>query len=115
MSVHEGPQRIAKKSEVKSAELLPGMIISNEPGYYKENSFGIRIENLIIVKEKTSNLIEFKTISWAPIDCDLIEKKLLNDSEIQWINRYHSIVYEKIQNFLSLEERRWLQKVTKTL
>lgn len=115
LSVHEGPQRIAKKSEVKSAELLPGMIISNEPGYYKENSFGIRIENLIIVKEKTSNLIEFETISWAPIDCDLIEKKLLNDSEIQWINRYHSIVYEKIQNFLSLEERRWLQKVTKTL
>ena len=91
------------------------MIISNEPGYYKENSFGIRIENLIIVKEKTSNLIEFETISWAPIDRDLIEKKLLNDLEIQWINRYHSIVYKKIQNFLSLEEKKWLQKVTKTL
>lgn len=115
LSVHEDPQRIAKKPVLQSAELLPGMIISNEPGYYKENSFGIRIENLMIVKEKTSNLIEFKTISWAPIDRDLIEKKLLNDSEIQWINRYHSIVYEKIQNFLSFEERKWLQKVTKTL
>ena len=68
LSVHEGPQRIAKKPVVQSAELLPGMIISNEPGYYKENSFGIRIENLVIVKEKTSNLIEFETISWAPID-----------------------------------------------
>ena len=115
LSVHEGPQRISKKSVLQSAELLPGMIISNEPGYYKENSFGIRIENLMIVKEKTSNLIEFETISWAPIDHDLIEKKLLNDSEIHWINRYHSIVYKKIQNFLSLEEKKWLQKVTKTL
>ena len=115
LSVHEGPQRIAKKPVLQSAELLPGMIISNEPGYYKENSFGIRIENLMIVKEKTSNLIEFETISWAPIDRDLIEKKLLNDSEIHWINRYHSIVYKKIQNFLSLEEKKWLQKVTKTL
>ena len=115
LSVHEGPQRIAKKSDVKSAELLPGMIISNEPGYYKENSFGIRIENLMIVKEKTSNLIEFETISWAPIDHDLIEKKLLNDLEVQWINSYHSKVYKKIQNFLSLKEKKWLQKATKTL
>ena len=116
LSVHEGPQRIAKKSDlIKSAELLPGMIISNEPGYYKENSYGIRIENLIIVKEKTSNLIEFETISWAPIDYDLIEKKLLNDVEVQWINSYHSKVYKKIQNFLSLKEKKWLQKATKTL
>ena len=91
------------------------MIISNEPGYYKENSFGIRIENLMIIKEKTSNLIEFETISWAPLDCDLIEKKLLNDREIQWINWYHRIVYKKIQNFLSHEEKKWLQKVNKTL
>jgi len=115
LSVHEGPQRIAKKTNEKSAELLPGMILSNEPGYYKENDFGIRIENLIIVKKHKKNLIKFETISWAPIDRDLIDKKILNSYEIHWINWYHSNVYKKIKNFLLIKEREWLKEVTKAI
>ena len=115
LSVHEGPQRIAKKSSVKSVELLPGMILSNEPGYYKENDFGIRTENLIIVKKHNKNLIKFETISWAPIDRDLIHKKLLNNYEIKWINWYHSNVYKKLKNYLLSKEKKWLREVTKFL
>ena len=115
LSVHEGPQRIAKKNKVKSAVLLPGMILSNEPGYYKENDFGIRIENLIIVKKHKKNLFKFETISWAPIDRDLIYKKILNNYEINWINWYHSKVYKKLKNFLLLKEKQWLKEVTKAI
>ena len=82
-----------------SIELLPGMILSNEPGYYKEGEYGIRIEN----------------ISWAPIDRDLIDPNMLNDNELEWINEYHQNVYEKLSNFLTLEEKRWLQEVTMPL
>ena len=113
--MHEGPQRIAKKSNVKSVELLPGMILSNEPGYYKEKDFGIRIENLIIVKKHNKNLIKFETISWAPIDRDLIDKKILNNFEIKWINWYHSNVYKKLKDFLLIREKKWLRDVTKPL
>ncbi len=113
LSVHEGPQRIAKKSNTKSVALLPGMILSNEPGYYKENDFGIRIENLIIVKKHKKNLIKFETISWAPIDRDLIYKKLLNNSEIRSINWYHSNVYNKLKNSLNTKEKKWLKEITK--
>ena len=115
LSVHEGPQRIAKKSKVKSAKLLPGMILSNEPGYYKENNFGIRIENLIIVKKYKKNLFKFETISWAPIDRDLVNKKILNNYEINWINWYHSNVYNKLEDFLLFKEKKWLKEVTKAI
>jgi len=115
LSVHEGPQRISKKSMFSSVELLPGMIISNEPGYYKEGEYGIRIENIIIVQELNKDLLKFENISWAPIDRDLVEPKMLNEHELKWINEYHQSVYQKIGQFLSPEEKRWLQKVTKPL
>ena len=115
LSVHEGPQRISKKSMFPSIELLPGMIISNEPGFYKESEYGIRIENIVIVKEINKDLLKFENISWAPIDRDLIEAELLNEKELQWINEYHHLVYQKISHFLNLEEKSWLQKVTKPL
>ena len=71
LSVHEAPQRIAKKSMFDSVELLPGMILSNEPGYYKENEYGIRTENLVVIKENNDKKLYFENISWCPIDLDL--------------------------------------------
>ena len=115
LSVHEGPQRIAKTTSNKSSKLIPGMIISNEPGYYKENDYGIRIENLIIVKKNNINKLKFETISFAPIDIDLINKKLLNKKEIVWLNQYHRKVYENLNFYLAPIERIWLKKVTKPL
>jgi len=115
LSVHEAPQRISKKSMFPSVELLPGMILSNEPGYYKEGEYGIRIENIIVVKEDKENLLKFENISWAPIDKDLIDPNMLNSSELDWINDYHQKVFEKLSMFLTLEEKNWLQNVTKPL
>ncbi|MDB4860954.1 aminopeptidase P family protein [Alphaproteobacteria bacterium] len=115
LSVHEAPQRISKKSMFPSVELLPGMILSNEPGYYKEGEYGIRIENIIVVKEDKENFLKFENISWAPIDKDLIDPNMLNSSELDWINDYHQRVFEKLSMFLTLEEKNWLQNVTKPL
>ncbi len=115
LNVHEGPQRIAKKSEIKSEKIMKGMIISNEPGYYKENHYGIRIENLLTVKRKNLNKLQFETISFAPIDRDLINKNLLSHKEILWLNKYHSKVYRKIHPYLSSAEKLWLKKVTKAI
>jgi len=112
LSVHEAPQRISKKTMFESVELLPGMILSNEPGYYKEGEYGIRIENIIVVKDDKENKLKFENISWAPIDRDLIDPHLLNGNELEWINEYHQKVYEKLSDFLTLEEKRWLQEVT---
>ncbi len=115
LSVHEAPQRISKKSMFPSVELLPGMILSNEPGYYKEGEYGIRIENIIVVKEDKENQLTFENITWAPIDRELINSDMLSKKELNWLNNYHSKVFEKISGFLTLEEKNWLQKVTKPL
>ena len=115
LSVHEAPQRISKKSMFPSVELLPGMILSNEPGYYKEGEYGIRIENIIVVKEDKENQLTFENITWAPIDRELINSDMLSKKELNWLNDYHSKVFEKIAGFLTLEEKNWLQKVTKPL
>ena len=115
LSVHEAPQRISKKSMFPSVELLPGMILSNEPGYYKEGEYGIRIENIIVVKEDNENQLTFENITWAPIDRDLINSDMLSKKELNWLNDYHSKVFAKISEFLTLEEKNWLQKVTKPL
>ena len=115
LSVHEAPQRISKKSMFPSVELLPGMILSNEPGYYKEGEYGIRIENIIVVKEDKENQLTFENITWAPIDMELINSDMLSKKELNWLNDYHSKVFENISGFLTLEEKNWLQKVTKPL
>ena len=112
LSVHEPPQRISKKNMFSSVPLLAGMILSNEPGYYKEGEYGIRTENILIVKEKNNNLLGFENISWAPIDRDLIEISLLNTNELKWLNEYHQTTYNKLSLFLTAEEKHWLQKVT---
>ena len=85
------------------------MILSNEPGYYKEGKFGIRIENLIYVK-KTSKKLYFENLTLAPIDKDLINYKLLNKKEKDYLFNYHLLVYSKISKYLSLNERKWLIK-----
>ena len=112
LSVHEAPQRIAKKSMFESVDLLPGMILSNEPGYYKENEYGIRTENLIIIKENIDNKLYFENISWCPIDLDLIERNILDKIEKQWLNKYHEEVYNKLESYLENNERLWLKKAT---
>jgi Xaa-Pro aminopeptidase len=117
LSVHEGPQRISKASATALAE---GMIVSNEPGFYLENNFGIRIENLLIVKKSLSKnkymgkeMLEFETITMVPIDKRLIIKKLLDAKEIKWINSYH----KKIQTEVRVEGKalNWLRKATSPL
>jgi Xaa-Pro aminopeptidase len=96
LSVHEGPQNISKrKNEIY---LKPGMIISNEPGYYKTGEYGIRIENLVLVeKAKKKGFLKFKTITLAPIDLNLIDFKLLTEAEKSWLINYHQEIYKKLK------------------
>ena len=112
MSVHEAPQRIAKKSMFDSVELLPGMILSNEPGYYKENEYGIRTENLVVIKENNNKKLYCENISWCPIDLDLIDSSMLDQIERDWLNTYHKKVYDTLEIYLENKEKDWLKKVT---
>ncbi|PPR78361.1 MAG: putative dipeptidase PepE [Alphaproteobacteria bacterium MarineAlpha2_Bin1] len=118
LNVHEGPQNISKRSN--NVKLQEGMVISNEPGFYKEDQYGIRIENLILVKKKTlpnSKIIflNFETLTLAPIDLSLIDISMLERKEINWINKYHKKVYEKLSNSLSTDVSNWLKKETKEI
>jgi Xaa-Pro aminopeptidase len=103
LNVHEGPQAISKYNGVK---ILPGMILSNEPGYYEKKKFGIRIENLVHV-EKNKNKTFFKNLTLAPIDTDLINFKMLNTSEKKYLFSYHMDIYAKISKFLNSNEKKW--------
>jgi Xaa-Pro aminopeptidase len=113
LSVHEGPQRIAKSQGLSDGEIREGMILSNEPGFYKKEEYGIRTENLIVTYKKGDSPLGFETISWAPIDIDLIDINILSSEEIIWLNNYHQKVYEKLSDKLNMEERKWLKKVTR--
>ena len=104
LNVHEGPQSISKINKVKIKE---GMILSNEPGFYKKDNFGIRIENLVFVK-KVRKKIFFENLTLAPIEKELINQKLLSSSEKTYLFKYHMNVYSKISKYLNLKERRWL-------
>jgi Xaa-Pro aminopeptidase len=104
LNVHEGPQAITKTNSIKIKE---GMILSNEPGYYQKGKFGIRIENLVFVK-RSKNKIFFENLTLAPIEKDLINYKLLNSVEKNYLFKYHLNVYSKISKFLNLNERKWL-------
>jgi len=100
LNVHEGPQAISRGNKIKFKQ---GMIVSNEPGYYEKGKFGIRIENLITVK-KTSKSFKFENLTLAPIDKSLIEKKLLNKKEINWLNDYHAKVFYNLKKFMNKSE-----------
>ncbi|MDB2398154.1 aminopeptidase P family protein [Candidatus Pelagibacter bacterium] len=104
LNVHEGPQSISKLNKVK---IQKGMILSNEPGYYKKGSYGIRIENLIFVK-KVKKKIFFENLTLAPIEKDLINFNLLTKLEKNYLFKYHLDVYSKLSKYLSANERKWL-------
>ena len=104
LNVHEGPQSISKYNKVKLKE---GMIISNEPGFYKENNFGIRIENLVYIKKEKNNL-KFENLTFAPIDIDLINFRLLTKTEKNYLFKYHLEIYSKYSKHLNDNEKKWL-------
>ncbi len=115
LSVHEGPHRISKKAETP---LVPGMILSNEPGFYLPGEFGIRIENLLIVESRAipgsdRQMLGFETITLAPIDLRLIDWKLMDPVEIRWLNDYHSRVRKSLSPLVDTATRRWLATATR--
>ena len=106
LNVHEGPQAISKRNNIKLRE---GMILSNEPGFYLQGKYGIRIENLVYIKKEKNNLV-FKNLTLVPIDINLINFRLLSTEEKKYLINYHFEVYSKIHKFLSLSEKKWLLK-----
>ena len=114
LGVHEGPQSI---SPLGFQEIKEGMIISNEPGYYKENEYGIRIENLILTQEMRDNKnhLSFRTLTLAPIDKNLICIEMLTKEEINWINSYHEKVFKTLSKFMREKELVWLKKSCKSI
>jgi Xaa-Pro aminopeptidase len=118
LGVHEGPQRISKSGG--GAELKPGMIISNEPGYYRAGAFGIRIENLVVVEEREvagaeRPMLGFETLTLAPIDRALIDLSLLDRHEIAWLDAYHARVRDTLGPELDPETAAWLVDATAPL
>jgi len=107
LNVHEGPQSISKINKV---EIKEGMILSNEPGFYKKNKFGIRIENLIYVKKQNKKLF-FENLTLAPIEKDLINFDLLTNFEKNYLFKYHLNVYSKISRYLNSNEKKWLASI----
>ena len=103
-NVHEGPQSISKYNTVKLQE---GMVISNEPGYYKKGHYGIRLENLVYIK-KNKKKLQFENLTLAPIEKDLINHNLLNKGEKDYLFRYHLNVYANHSKFLNKKEKKWL-------
>ncbi len=116
LSVHEGPIRIARISDIP---LRPGMILSNEPGYYREGAFGIRLENLIVVHEVEScdgrDMLGFETLTLTPLDRRLIAPGLLSVDEIAWLDGYHARVRDEISPLVGAEVRDWLHLATRPL
>ena len=109
LNVHEGPISISKFNNIR---LKKGMILSNEPGYYLKNKYGIRIENLIYIESFKNKLI-FKNLTFAPIDLDMVNFKMLTDKEKKYLFYYHLDVYSKISNYLNKNEKRWLINLIK--
>ena len=118
LNVHEGPNGIRSEA-INSAVLEEGMITTNEPGFYKEGSHGIRIENEMLCKKGIKNefgqFMEFETITVAPIDLDAINVDLMKDEEKEYLNNYHRYVFETVSPFLSEEEAKWLKEYTKAI
>jgi Xaa-Pro aminopeptidase len=114
LGVHEGPQSVAKKAPW--VPLRPGMILSNEPGYYVEGEYGIRIENLVVVRNsKISGMLEFETLTLAPIDRRLVDASLMSAAELDWLNDYHETVWQTLSPLLSESDALWLREATTPL
>ncbi len=117
LSVHEAPQRFS--IEYNDTRLEKGMVITNEPGVYKEGKHGIRIENTILVTEDqltdSGQFMKFEVLSYFPIDLDGVDASLLTEVEKSWLNNYHKNVYEKLSPYLNEEEKEWLKKETREI
>ncbi|MFV0574265.1 MAG: aminopeptidase P family protein [Vibrio sp.] len=117
LSVHEGPQRISPA--YNGTKLLEGMVLSNEPGYYRTNEFGIRIENLEIVEKKTTNgdleILGFKSLTRCPIDVRAMNLDLLTQAEKDWLNDYHQKVWNDVSPLVEGEVKTWLEQATKAI
>jgi len=118
LSVHEGPQNISRRG---MTALEPGMIISNEPGYYKQGAYGIRLENLVLVEEATliagaeRNTMGFETLTLVPFDRRLVVAALLTEAELAWLNAYHARVWREIGPELGAADRDWLEAATRPM
>jgi Xaa-Pro aminopeptidase len=115
LSVHEGPQRISKLGYVA---LEPGMILSNEPAYYKAGEYGIRIENLVVVAPRAveggeREMLGFDVLTLAPIDLSLVQPSLMTPEETKWLDAYHRRVRAKLSPLLPADLSRWLSKATR--
>ncbi|WP_226667768.1 aminopeptidase P family protein [Microbulbifer aggregans] len=115
LSVHEGPQRVGKAST--GVALEAGMILSNEPGFYLTGEYGIRIENLVFVKENASypGFLEFEDLTLAPIDRQLVEPALLSATELQWLNDYHEKVRDTLMPLVDEKTKAWLESATQPI
>lgn len=113
LSVHEGPQRISPAPN--AVALQPGMILSNEPGFYKEGEYGIRIENLVTVREDCEGWMSFQTLTLCPIALNMVDVSMLNELEKQWLNDYHAKVYDALHSHLNQQEQAWLKEATKAV
>lgn len=114
LGVHEGPQSVAKKAPW--VPLQPGMILSNEPGFYVEGKYGIRIENLVVVREAdVAGMHCFETLTLAPIDRALVDKSLMRDDELAWLNGYHESVWQTLSPLLDESDALWLREATAPL
>lgn len=122
LNVHEGPHGIRWKRTVAGSELVPlklGMVVTNEPGVYEEGKYGIRIENELVVSKYLENeygaFFEFETITYAPIDLEGIDVTLLTNEEKKFLNEYHEMVYNKLKDHLSEDEKAWLYRITREI
>jgi Xaa-Pro aminopeptidase len=121
LGVHEGPQSISKRSN--TVALRPGMIVSNEPGYYRTGAYGIRIENLVVVQpadgaaagDGGADMLGFETLTLAPIDRALVERRLMTAEEIGWLDAYHARVRETLTPLVDAETAGWLAEATAPL
>jgi Xaa-Pro aminopeptidase len=116
LGVHEGPARISRQSEVP---LEPGMILSNEPGYYREDAFGIRIENLVVVEDASPpeggddrRMLRFRTLTWVPIDRRLIDPSVMAPDELVWLDAYHAEVRTRVGPRVDGAAAEWLTRAT---
>lgn len=116
LNVHEGPQQIRPENHLP---IEPGMVMSNEPGLYRPNAYGIRIENLIVCVDDEindfGNFLRFETLTLCPIDTKAVDVSILTNQEVEWLNQYHKMVHQKLSPLLTSELNTWLKEKTKPL
>ncbi len=110
--MHEGPQGFATNPATSrgTTAFKPGMITTNEPGVYLEGEYGIRIENILVCREKDHNFLHFEDLTLFPISQTLTDVRLLNQDEKEWLNNYHQMVWDCLSPFISDDEKAWLNK-----